>query len=139
MDKLEKRLDEIVEDFDLFDDELEKYEYIVDLGKSLKPINEDAKNDAYLVEGCTSLVWIIPSFKNGKMIFEGDSNTVIVKGLVAILIKIFSNASPQEILEFDLKQLNKLGLAEIVTPTRQNGFTSIMNKIAEYAKGAKND
>ena len=139
MDKLEKRLDEIVEDFDLFDDELEKYEYIVDLGKSLKPINEDAKNDAHLVEGCTSLVWIIPSFKNGKMIFEGDSNTVIVKGLVAILIKIFSNASPQEILEFDLKQLNKLGLAEIVTPTRQNGFTSIMNKIAEYAKGAKND
>ena len=139
MDKLEKRLDEIVEDFDLFDDELEKYEYIVDLGKSLKPINEDAKNDAYLVEGCTSLVWIIPSFKNGKMIFEGDSNTVIVKGLVAILIKIFSNASPQEILEFDLKQLNKLGLAEIVTPTRQNGFTSIVNKIVEYAKGAKND
>ncbi len=139
MDKLEKRLDEIVEDFDLFDDELEKYEYIVDLGKSLKPINEDAKNDAYLVKGCTSLVWIIPSFKNGKMIFEGDSNTVIVKGLVAILIKIFSNASPQEILEFDLKQLNKLGLAEIVTPTRQNGFTSIVNKIVEYAKGAKND
>jgi len=139
MDKLEKRLDEIVEDFDLFDDELEKYEYIVDLGKSLKPINENARNDAYLVKGCTSLVWIIPSFKDGKMIFGGDSNTVIVKGLVAILIKIFSNASPQEILEFDLKQLNKLGLAEIVTPTRQNGFTSIVNKIVEYAKGAKND
>ncbi len=139
MNILEKRLDEVVEDFDLFDDELEKYEYIVDLGKRLKQISENNRNDAYLVKGCTSSVWIIPSLKNGKMIFEGDSNTVIVKGLVAILIKIFSDATPKEILGFDLKQLNRLGLAEIVTPTRQNGFTSIVNKIIEYAKGVNHD
>ena len=127
-------LQEIVEDFELFDDELEKYEYIVDLGKHLTPLQEDEKTDAYLIQGCTSQVWIIPSFVDGKMVFRGDSNTVIVKGLVAILIKIFSNRTPKEILNFDLKELNNLGLAEIVTPTRQNGFTSIVNKIIDYCR-----
>ena len=127
-------LQEIVEDFELFDDELEKYEYIVDLGKHLTPLQEDEKTDAYLIQGCTSQVWIIPSFVDGKMVFRGDSNTVIVKGLVAILIKIFSNRTPNEILNFDLKELNNLGLAEIVTPTRQNGFTSIVNKIIDYCR-----
>jgi len=139
MSKLQERLDAIVEDFELFDDELEKYEYMVDLGKGLHPINEIDRNAAYLIQGCTSQVWIIPSAQNGNIIFQGDSNTVIVKGLVAILLKVFSNASPQEILDFDLEALNKLGLAEIVTPTRQNGFKSIVNKIIEYAKGIKND
>ena len=132
-------LQEIVEDFELFDDELEKYEYIVDLGKHLTPLQEDEKTDAYLIQGCTSQVWIIPSFVGGKMVFRGDSNTVIVKGLVAILIKIFSNRTPNEILNFDLKELNNLGLAEIVTPTRQNGFISIVNKLIEYTKGKANE
>ena len=139
METMQTQLNEIVEDFELFDDELEKYEYIVDLGKHLTPLQEDEKTDAYLIQGCTSQVWIIPSFVDGKMVFRGDSNTVIVKGLVAILIKIFSNRTPKEILNFDLKELNNLGLAEIVTPTRQNGFTSIVNKLIEYTKGKAND
>jgi len=136
---MQTQLNEIIEDFELFDDELEKYEYIIDLGKGLIPLQNDEKSDVYLIQGCTSLVWIIPSFVDGKIIFRGDSNTVIVKGLVAILLKIFSNRTPEEILSFDLKQLNNLGLAEIVTPTRQNGFTSIVNKIIEYTKGMQND
>jgi cysteine desulfuration protein SufE len=131
---MQTQLNDIIEDFELFDDELEKYEYIVDLGKGLTPLQNDEKTDVYLIQGCTSLVWIIPSLIDGKMILKGDSNTVIVKGLVAILLKIFSNRTPEEILSFDLKQLNNLGLAEIVTPTRQNGFTSIVNKIIEYTK-----
>ena len=139
METMQTQLNEIVEDFELFDDELEKYEYIVDLGKHLKPLQENEKTEVYLIQGCTSQVWIIPSFVDGKMVFRGDSNTVIVKGLVAILIKIFSNRTPEEILNFDLKELNNLGLAEIVTPTRQNGFTSIVNKLIEYTKGKAND
>jgi len=139
VETMQIQLNEIIEDFELFDDELEKYEYIIDLGKGLIPLQNDEKSDVYLIQGCTSLVWIIPSFVDGKIIFRGDSNTVIVKGLVAILLKIFSNRTPEEILSFDLKQLNNLGLAEIVTPTRQNGFTSIVNKIIEYTKGMQND
>lgn len=139
METMQTQLNEIIEDFELFDDELEKYEYIVDLGKGLPLLQNNEKTDAYLIQGCTSLVWIIPSFIDGKMIFKGDSNTVIVKGLVAILLKIFSNRTPEEILEFNLEELNNLGLAEIVTPTRQNGFTSIVNKIIEYTKGMQND
>lgn len=139
MPSIEKQLDEIIEDFELFDDELEKYEYIVDLGKGIKPLKDDEKTEQYLIQGCTSQVWIIPSYNEGKMNFRGDSNTVIVKGLVAILLKLFSNRTPKEILDFDLNKLNNLGLAEIVTPTRQNGFTSIVNKIIEYTKRHKND
>lgn len=139
MDTAQDQLNEIIEDFELFDDELAKYEYIVDLGKSLNPLQINEKTDAYLIQGCTSQVWVIPSITDGKMIFRGDSNTVIVKGLVAILLKIFSDRTPEEILGFDLQKLNNLGLAEIVTPTRQNGFTSIVNKIIEYTKGMQRD
>lgn len=139
MDTLEEKLNAIIEDFDLFDDELEKYEYIVDLGKALGSLGEDEKTEQYIIRGCTSQVWIIPTCSDDKMIFRGDSNTVIVKGLVAILLKIFSNQSVQAILDFDLAKLNGLNLAEIVTPTRQNGFTSIVNKIIEFTKGCESD
>ena len=139
MSTAQDQLNEIIEDFELFDDELAKYEYIVDLGKSLNPLQISEKTNGYLIQGCTSQVWVIPSLVDGKMIFKGDSNTVIVKGLVAILLKIFSNRTPEEILNFNLEELNKLGLAEIVTPTRQNGFTSIVNKIIEYTKGTQRD
>jgi len=139
VETMQIQLNEIIEDFELFDDELAKYEYIVDIGKSLTPLKDDEKSDVYLIQGCTSQVWVIPSLVDGKMNFKADSNTVIVKGLVAILLKIFSNRTSQEILSFNLEELSKLGLAEIVTPTRQNGFTSIVKKIIEYTKGMQND
>ncbi len=134
MGKIEERINEVVEDFKLFDDELEKYEYIVDMGKELKALSEKDKNDKYLIEGCTSNVWLICEKKDNKLIFRANSNTVIVRGLVSILVKIFSNLSAKEINDFDFSLLDKLGLSEIITPTRQNGLTSMINKIKEYAK-----
>jgi len=135
MGKIKERIDEIAEDFELFDDELEKYEYIVDIGRSLKPLDENEKIDKFLIEGCTSNVWLICEEKDGKLYFKADSNTVIVKGLAAILVRIFSNLSAKEISEADLGLLDNLGFSEIITPTRQNGLKSMINKIVEYAQG----
>jgi cysteine desulfuration protein SufE len=134
MGKIKERINEIAEDFELFDDELEKYEYIVDVGRSLKPLDESEKIDKFLIEGCTSNVWLICEKKDGKLYFKTDSNTVIVKGLAAILVKIFSNLSAKEISEADLSLLDNLGFSEIITPTRQNGLKSMINKIAKYAQ-----
>ncbi len=135
MGEIEKRIDAIKEDFELFDDEIEKYEYIVDIGRSLEPLDESEKIDKYLIEGCTSNVWLICEKRDGKLYFKTDSNTVIVRGLAAILVKIFSNLSAKEIRDFDFSLLDKLGFSEIITPTRQNGLKSMITKIVESAQG----
>jgi len=135
MGEIEKRIDAIKEDFELFDDEIEKYEYIVDIGRSLEPLDENEKIDRYLIEGCTSNVWVICEKRDGKLYFKTDSNTVIVRGLAAILVKIFSNLNAKEIRDFDLSLLDKLGFSEIITPTRQNGLKSMITKIVESAQG----
>jgi len=137
--KIETRIEEIVEDLSLFDDELEKYEYLVDTGKALTPLSEDEKKEKYLIQGCTSQVWLICEEKAGKLIFRGDSNTVIVKGLVALIIKIFSDLTPKEIVNFDMDRLAVLGLSEIITPNRQNGLKSMIERIKTYAKEACHD
>lgn len=137
--EIETRIEEIVEELSFFDDELEKYEYLVDTGKALAPLSEYEKKDKYLIQGCTSQVWLICEKKDGKLIFRGDSNTVIVKGLVAIIIKIFSDLTPKEIVDFDTARLGVLGLAEIITPNRQNGLKSMIERIKIYAQEAYHD
>lgn len=137
--EIETRVEEIVEELSFFDDELEKYEYLVDTGKALSPLSEDEKQEQYLIQGCTSQVWLICENKEGKLIFRGDSNTVIVKGLVALIIKIFSNLTPKEIVDFDVARLGVLGLSEIITPNRQNGLKSMIERIKTYAQEAYHD
>lgn len=134
MNEIEKRIENFKEDFDLFDDELEKYEYIVDLGKKVKDIDESFKSDEYLVQGCTSLVWLAPDFKDGKLYFKGTSEAIIVKGLVHIMISIFSGHLAKDLIEFDTKKLDQLQLKEIITPNRQSGLAGMLNKIISYAK-----
>ena len=137
--KIETRVEEIVEELSLFDDELGKYEYLVDTGKALTPLSEDEKEDKYLIQGCTSQVWLICEEKAGKLIFRGDSNTVIVKGLAALIINIFSDLTPKEIVDFDMDRLAVLGLSEIITPNRQNGLKSMIERIKTYAQEAYHD
>lgn len=134
MSELEKRIENIKDDLDFFEDELQKYEYIIDLGKKLDGLDEKDKTDEYLVQGCTSLVWLLPECKDDKIYFKGTSEAIIVKGLVYIMICIFSDIKSKEIVEFDTTKLDSLGLKEIITPNRQSGVAGMIDKIVSYAK-----
>lgn len=130
---VEQRIMTIKEDLALFDDDLEKYEYIIDLGKQLEEFDSENEKDENLVQGCTSKVWLVCEKKEGKLFFYANSNAMIVKGLVYILINIFSGLSPTEILETDLNVLKQLNLTEIITPNRQSGVRGMIKRIKEYA------
>ena len=134
---IEQRVFQIREDLELFDNDLDKYEYIIDLGKTLAPLDPDQEKDENLVQGCTSKVWLICEKKEKKLYFKANSNAMIVKGLVYILISIFSNLSAKEILAINLDVLKKLDLAEIITPNRQSGVVGMMKRIKVYAKALK--
>lgn len=122
------------EDFELFDDDMDKYEYIIDLGKKSATLNEEDKNENNKIKGCQSSVWFVIRKADGKLFFDTDSDTVIVKGLAYILSQIYSNHTPKEILDFDVENLKLLNLDEIISPLRQNGFTSMLNSIYNHAK-----
>ncbi|MFV0564025.1 SufE family protein [Malaciobacter mytili] len=131
---IESRIDSIKDDLELFDDDLQKYEYIIDLGKSLPNLEEEHKKNENLVQGCTSKVWLICEKKDDILVFKADSNAAIVKGLVKIILTIFNNLSAKEILDFDTQILQKLNLQEIITPNRQSGVQGMIKRIKEYAK-----
>jgi cysteine desulfuration protein SufE len=135
MSELEKRIENIKEDLSFFDTELEKYEYIIDLGKKLEDIDEVLKSDENKVEGCTSLVWLVSEIRDEKIYFKGTSDALIVKGLVYLILKIFSDVKKEEIVSFDINLLESLELSEIITPTRQSGVAGMVAKIVEYARG----
>lgn len=128
------RVDSIVEDLSMFDEDIDKYEYIIDLGKAMKPLDDFLLRDEFLVKGCSSKVWLISEYLNGIVKYSADSNSVIVKGLISILIYLFNGLSPMEILEYDFNGLKELNLTEIISPTRQNGVYHMVNKIKHYAE-----
>ncbi|MCP9765102.1 SufE family protein [Lacihabitans soyangensis] len=126
--------DEIIEEFELFEDDWEgKYEYIIDLGKKLAPLAEEFKTDENIIKGCQSVVWLNARFENGLVIFEGDSQAIIVKGLVNMLLKVLSNHSPTEILNADLYFIEKIGLTSHLAQTRSNGLASMVKQMKTYA------
>lgn len=131
---IEKKIEEFSEDLELFDDELEKYQYIIDLGKKIKDFDENKKVDENLVQGCTSKVWLIKDEKDGLINFYGDSNASIVKGLVYMITTIFSNEKKEDINRFDKDILNRLKLTEIITPNRQSGVQGMIKRILEITK-----
>lgn len=126
--------DEIIEEFELFDDDWEgKYEYIIDLGKKLSPMSEDLKTEDNIIKGCQSVVWLSAKFENGVVVFEGDSQAIIVKGLVNMLLKVLSNHTPEEILNADLYFIEKIGLTSHLAQTRSNGLASMVKQMKTYA------
>ena len=131
---IQESIGQLRDELELFGEALEKYEYIIELGHDLKPLEESYKADLYKVQGCQSTLWLHPYAKEGKLYFEAASNAVIVSGLVQILITIYSAHTPKEILDTDRTLLEQLGLSEIITPGRQNGVASILKRIYGYAQ-----
>ena len=121
--------DEIVEEFSAFDDWMDKYALLIDLGNSLKPLDEKYKTENNLIEGCQSRVWLQADYKDGKVFFQGESDAVIVKGLVSLLINVLSGHTPDEILNSELYFIEKIGLKEHFTPTRSNGLLSMVKQM----------
>ena len=130
---IKQRVEEIKEDLDFFDEELAKYEYIIDLGKKLPPFDEANQIPENLVHGCTSQVWLICEKKDDRLFFYGTSDAIIVKGLVYIILQIFSGSTIEELKEVDMDIIRELNLSEVITPNRQSGVIGMIKKIKEYA------
>lgn len=129
--------DEIVKDFEQYTDWEDKYRHIIDLGRKLSPIDELSRTDKNKLAGCQSQVWINAKLENGKIIFEADSDAAIVKGLVALVIGVYSNHTPDEILSSPPEFLKKIGIDNHLSPTRKNGLGSMMKQIQMYALAFK--
>ena len=125
--------DEIIEEFSAFDDWMDKYALLIDLGNSLPPLEEKYKTESNLIEGCQSRVWLQADYVDGKILFKGESDAVIVKGIVSLLISILSDHTPQEILDADLYFIEKIGLKEHLSPTRSNGLVAMVKQMRMYA------
>lgn len=124
---------EIVEEFALFDEWMDKYEYIIELGKDLPIIDEKYKIDENLIKGCQSKVWLHAELVDGKIIFTADSDAIITKGIVGLVIRVFSGHTPREIAETDLFFIDQIGLQEHLSPTRSNGLLAMLKQIKMYA------
>jgi len=124
---------EIIDEFSMFDDWTERYEYIIELGKSLPIIDEKYKTDENLIKGCQSKVWLNAEQQEDKVVFTADSDAILTKGIIAIMIRVFSNQSPQTILEASTDFIDEIGLKEHLSPTRANGLVSMIKQIKMYA------
>jgi cysteine desulfuration protein SufE len=124
---------EIVEEFSAFEDWMDKYGYLIELGNDLKDLDPKDKIDQFIIKGCQSRVWLVSDFQDGKIIFRGESDAVIVKGLVALLLRVVSNRTPQEILNNELFFIDEIGLKQHLSPTRSNGLLAMIKQIKLYA------
>lgn len=125
--------EEIVDEFSMFDDWMQRYEYIIDLGKNLPLIKEEFKTDSNLIKGCQSKVWLQGEQNDDKIVFTADSDAILTKGIIAILIRAFSNQSASAILAADTHFIDEIGLKEHLSPTRANGLVSMVKQIKMYA------
>jgi cysteine desulfuration protein SufE len=125
--------DEIIEEFETLSDWMDKYEYIIQLGKELPLINEQYRKDENLIKGCQSRVWLHSEFKDGKIYFTADSDALITKGLVSMVIRVLSGHTPKEIAEANLYFVDKIGLRSHLSPTRSNGLLSMLKQMKMYA------
>jgi len=130
---IEEIQNEIIDEFSMYDDWMDKYGYLIELGNDLEPLDPKDKNDQNLIKGCQSRVWLVADLVDGKIIFKGESDAVIVKGLVALLLRVVSGRTPKELLENDLHFIDDLGLKQNLSPTRSNGLLAMMKQIKMYA------
>ena len=124
---------DLIDEFSMFDDWMDRYEHMIDLGKSLPLINPKFKTEDNIIKGCQSKVWLHADLENEKVVFSADSDAIITKGIVAILIRVFSNQSPNTILNTNTDFIDEIGLKEHLSPTRANGLVSMVKKIKMYA------
>jgi cysteine desulfuration protein SufE len=141
MKELEKKITqkerEIIEEFSLFEDWMDKYAHIIELGKTLPKISDEFKQDNYLIKGCQSQVWLHAEYQDGKVWYSADSDAVITKGIVNLLIRVLSGSTPDEIIDTPLNYINQIGLKEHLSPTRANGLLSMIKQMKLYAMAFK--
>lgn len=125
--------DEIIEEFEAFDDWMDRYQLIIDYSKELKPMSEADKTDNNLIDGCQSKVWFSARMDDGKLFFTGDSDAILVRGIVGLLLSVLSGHTPQEISKADLYFIDRIGLREHLSPTRSNGVAAMLKQLKLYA------
>ena len=130
---INERQNEIIEEFQDFDDWMDKYQLLIDLGNEQEPLDEKYKTESNLIDGCQSRVWLQADYVDGKIHFQAESDALIVKGIVALLIRVLSGHTPQEILDADLYFIEKIGLKEHLSPTRSNGLLAMVKQMRVYA------
>lgn len=123
---------QIIEEFEIFEDWMDKYEYIIELANNLEPYDDKNKTPSNLIQGCQSRVWLNAEMKDGKIIFSADSDAIITKGIIAILIRVANNRSPEEVMNLDFNFIEKIGLRENLSPTRANGLVSMIKNMKAY-------
>jgi cysteine desulfuration protein SufE len=131
---IEEIENEIVEEFSIFDEWMDKYEYIIELGKNLPSMNENLKTDERKVSGCQSQVWLNSKFENGKIVFEADSDAIITKGLVGLLVRVLSEQKPADVVNAKLEFIDKIGMKEHLSPNRANGLVAMIKHMKDDAK-----
>lgn len=129
--------EQIIDNFSLFDSWEEKYEYIIDIGKKLPPLEEQHKKKENIIKGCQSTVWLVSDYKEGRVYFQADSDAVIVKGLVSVLMEVLSGQQPEDIINADMKFLDKIGMVQHLAQTRSNGLRSMIMQMKNYALAYK--
>ena len=133
MNTINERQDEIIEEFQDFDDWMDKYQLLIDLGSSQQPLDDKYKTDANLIDGCQSRVWLQADYCDGHVYFQAESDALIVKGIVALLIRVLDGQTPADILAADLYFIDRIGLREHLSPTRSNGLLAMMKQMRLYA------
>ena len=133
MTELEQRQQQVIEEFSVFTDWMDKYEYLIELGKELEPMPDADKTDQNIIKGCQSQVWLSANFADGLVTFRADSDAIITKGIIGLLVKVLSGLPPKEIIDADLHFIDAIGLRENLSPTRSNGLVSMIKQIKMYA------
>ncbi len=131
---IRERAQNIVEEFGLFDDWMGKYEYLIEIGQGLPPLDPRYKTEEHRIHGCQAQVWVHPEMKNGLVFYEGDSDALITKGLVALLIQVLSGQPPEDIVETDLAFLDEIGMKDHLSSTRRNGLASMVKQLKRFAR-----
>ncbi len=130
---IEEIQQEIIDEFSIYEDWMDKYSYLIELGNDIQELDPKQKNDQNLIKGCQSRVWLVAEFKDGKIYFQGESDAVIVKGLVALLLRVVSGRTPEELMNTDLHFVDDIGLKQHLSPTRSNGLLAMIKQIKLYA------
>jgi len=130
---INERQDEVIEEFEMFEDWMDKYEYLISLGKELPLIDESKKTEENIIKGCQSRVWLAADLNDSKIQFTADSDAIITKGIISLMIRVLTDSSPKEIMETELYFIDKVGLKEHLSPTRSNGLVSMVKQIKMYA------
>ncbi len=138
MSNIKEIQEEIVDEFAMFEDWMQRYEYMIELGKSLPLIDNQYKTDDYIIKGCQSKVWVHADMEDDKVVFTADSDAIITKGIIAILIRAFSNQKPKDIIDAKTDFIDEIGLKEHLSPTRANGLVSMIKQLKMYAIAYEN-